>query len=191
MPRTMGADVGTAVAVFTVKSGANMVVNGEGNVQLATEDKDNGNISIAIFRNEGNLTLNGGSYKVTDSSVPANLPDPKWLITTIVDTCTGSGEATTTINDGTYQVVGASVNMFRNFPTGTGATTNLVINDGTFLKNPEKTTYIWNHQGSAAHTSTMTFNGGTYDGILCEDYHGNDDVKIATGIDGLTIYNGQ
>lgn len=186
-----GADVGTAVAVFTVKSGANMVVNGEGNVQLATEDTDNGNISIAIFRNEGNLTLNGGSYKVTDSSVPANLPDPKWLITTIVDTCTGSGQATTTINDGTYQVVGASINMFRNFPTGTGATTKLVINDGTFLKNPGKTTYIWNHQGSAAHTSTMTFNGGTYDGILCEDYHGNDDVKIATGIDGLTIYNGQ
>ncbi len=178
---------GTARHFFTVKNGATMNVVGDGDVTLTTTVTDNTNVSVAIFRNEGNLNLDGGNYKIVDNSQKV---EGAMIITTIVDTCLGSGEAITTINGGSYTLTGSSINLFRNLPTSASATCRLVINDGTFHKNTEKTTYIWNQQLNANHKSYMTFNGGTYDGILCEDYLGNDDIQIATGITGLTIYNG-
>ena len=186
------ADVGTLAAVFEIQKGGKMTVEGEGNVEVTTKSEGNGNVAMTIFRNAGNLTINGGSFVLTDNTVKAEIPEPKFVIATLVDTCLYDGEATTTINGGNFQVKGSAINLFRNYPTGASGVCKLVINDGNFLTNPDKTTYIWNQQNSAASQTFMTFNGGTYDGIVYEDYYGQSDIKVtaAATAGGLTAYSG-
>lgn len=180
-----GADVGTLAAVFVINNGAKMTVEGKGNVVLNSQSNGNTNVAMPIFRNQGELTINDGNFEVNDTTVKV---DGAMVIATIVDTCLYSGEATTTINGGTFQVKGAAKNIFRNYPTGAGATCKLIINDGTFLKNPAQTTYIWNQQNSADSKTFMTFNGGQYDGVVYEDYFGQTDIKVtdAAVTGGLT-----
>jgi len=179
---------GTTVGLFTVANGAKLTINGNGNIDLTTKVTNNTNISMAIFRNQGDIIINNGNYSLNDISESVS---GSWIISTIVDTCLYSGKATTTINDGTFSINGASINLFRNFPTSTGATTTLTINGGSFKANPNKTTsYIWNHQGSAKHLSYMNFNGGIYDSnIVYEDYHGQSDITVADGVE-IKPYSG-
>lgn len=135
--------------------------------------------------------INVGEYKAIDNSEKVT---GAMIIVTIVDTCLSSGDAVTTINDGTYTLGGEAINLFRNFPTHhTGVTTTLNINGGTFNKNPDdEISYIWNHQSDARYQAFMNFNGGTYNAIVYEDYAGHDDIRVSqAAVDGgLSAYSG-
>ena len=187
--KAIDASVGIATQAFLVQGA--LTVEGEGDVTLTTNIVNNTNITASIFRNEGILTLNGGNYLANDISTPVS---GAFIIVSVVDTCLYQGHAVTTINGGTYSLAGNAVNLFRNFPTHfVNASATLIINDGVFNKNPAKSiSYIWNHQVSASHVGVMEFNGGTYNGIVYEDYFGQADVTISDAaiIGGLTAYVG-
>lgn len=179
---------GTTVGLFTVANGAKLTINGNGNIALTTKVTNNTNISMAIFRNQGNIIINNGSYYLNDISEAVS---GAWIVSTIVDTCLYFGNATTTINGGNFSIDGASINIFRNFPTGANAITTLTINGGKFTANPNKeTSYIWNHQAGAKYVSYMNFNGGSYDSnIVYEDYYGQSDITVADGVQ-INPYSG-
>lgn len=183
------ADAGNTTELFNIPAGAKMTVEGDGNVVLNTASNGNKNVSMAIFRNQGELTINGGNFKVNDTTVKV---EGAWVIATIVDNCLYSGSAVTTINGGIFGLEGGAINLFRNFSTGADATTKLIINGGTFNKNPEKETFIWNQQNSASYKCFMEFNGGTYNGIVYEDYYGQSDITVteAATAGGLAAYSG-
>lgn len=180
---------GNTSALFVVENGATLTVNGEGSVEYTvTVDESNTNHSSCIFKNSGNLVLNGGSYNAVCKEAPSG-----WIVVAVVDTCLYSGSAVTTINGGEYTIGGKASNMFRNYSTGTAASTKLVINGGSFTKNADKElTYIWNQQNGANYVCVMEFNGGTYEGIVYEDYYGQTDVTVseAAANGGLVAYSG-
>lgn len=187
--RAIDASVGTSAPTFVVQG--SLTVEGEGDVVLTTNIVNNTNVTAPIFRNEGKLTINGGNYLANDASAPVT---GAMIIVSIVDTCLYQGEAVTTINGGTYSVAGRAGNLFRNFPThNANVSAKLIINDGTFNKNPDKeVSYIWNHQNNASYVTTMVFNGGTYNGVVYEDYYGQADITVtdAAIAGGLTAYSG-
>ena len=171
-------------AMFTVPNGASMTVEGEGKVTASTEVTAD-NRSLAIFQNAGNLTINGGTYSIGNVK-----NDHTWIIATIVDNRTKSAtdNAVLTINGGDFSVTVDATNLFRNYPQQGGKAT-LIINDGKFHANGDKTTYIWN-QESGSYPGELYFNGGTYDaGVVYEDYNGQSDVHIATGV-VINAYSG-
>jgi len=185
------AEDGTTKDLFLIKPGVNMTVEGEGKVKLTSKVEGNNNISVTIFRNQGNLTINGGSYEVADSTVKVAGAQ---VVATIVDSCLYAGDAVTTINGGEFAVTGNAINLFRNFPThNVNVSTKLIINDGTFIGNPEKLTYIWNHQNNGTYITQMEFNGGTYvNNVVYEDYFGQTDIFVsdAAAAGGLNSYSG-
>lgn len=188
--KSITAESGNTNQVFLIENGAKLTVNGNGNVNMTTNIVNNTNTSVAIFRNKGDLIINGGNYKAIDESAPVS---GAMIIVTIVDTCLYNGDAVTTINGGEFGLGGGAINLFRNFPThNSDVTTKLVINDGIFNKNPEKNTYIWNHQNGASYVSYMEFNGGTYYGIVYEDYFGQSDITVSDAAveGGLLPYSG-
>jgi len=175
-----GAYTGTDhYAMFTIANGASLTINGDGEVKANTQAAEN-NRSLALFYNAGELTINGGTYNVTDAS-----EGKTWIIATIVDNRTNNlnCNAKLTINGGDFSVGGNAINLFRNYPQQ-GGTAKIVINDGTFHAKNGATTYIWN-QESGSYVGELWFNGGTYDAnVVYEDYNGQSDIHIA---DGVTI----
>jgi len=172
---------------FTIKEGAELTVNGTGNVTTKTA-LTTSNRSVATFANAGKLTINGGNYVLND----ATSSDYTWIIAAIIDSYHYTGDSVATINGGTFQVTGNAINLFRNNSTGPNATSTLNIYDGTFNKNPEKNTYIWNHQSFTGAKDYMNFYGGTYNGIVYEDYYGQDDIYVSDAAiaGGLKAYSG-
>ena len=172
-----GAYEGTGhYAMFTVPNGASLTVVGNGNLTATTKFAES-NRSGALFLNAGKLTLNGGNYKLTDST-----EGKTWIIATIVDNRTNSASCETvlTINGGEYTVAGNAKNLFRNYPQQGGSAT-LTINDGKF-NDCGTTTYIWN-QESRDYPGKLNFLGGTYgSNVVYEDYNGQSDVVIAEGV---------
>ena len=164
-------------AMFTVQNGASLTINGYGNVSATTAAQEN-NRSLALFLNHGTITINGGTYTLTDSS-----EGKTWIIATIVDNRTNSAACNTvlTINDGEFTVAGNAKNLFRNYPQQGGSAT-LTINDGLFHDRNGAVAYIWN-QESRDYPGNLNFLGGTFDaGVVYEDYNGQSDVYIAPGV---------
>ena len=165
-------------AMFTIPNTSSLTVKGEGEVSATTEAAES-NRSLALFLNQGKLTLNGGTYNLTDNSVGKT-----WIIATIVDNRTDSASCDTqlVINGGDYSVGGNAINLFRNYPQQGGKAT-LTINDGVFHANPDKaTTYIWN-QESGTNPGLLNFMGGTFDAnVVYEDYNGQSDITVAPGV---------
>jgi len=166
-------------AMFTIPYDSSLTVKGDGEIAVETKATES-NRSLAIFLNAGELTLDNGTYSLTDST-----EGKTWIIATIVDNRTNRAECETklTINDGDYSVAGKAKNLFRNYPQQGGSAT-LTINDGTFHDQDGATTYIWNQEANT-YVGELYFNGGTYDAnVVYEDYNGQSDVHIA---DGVTI----
>ncbi len=165
-------------AMFTIANGASLTIEGEGEVTTTTQANEN-NRSLSLFLNAGKLTLNGGTYKLTDST-----EGKTWIIATLVDNRTNSAacETVLTINGGEYTVAGKAKNLFRNYPQQ-GGTATIVFNDGKFNANDgAETTYIWN-QESRDYLGELYFNGGVYaDKLVYEDYNGQSDIHIVEGV---------
>lgn len=165
-------------ALFSIANGASLTINGDGNVTTETKSEEN-NRSLALFLNDGNLTINGGTYHLDDAS-----EGKTWIIATLVDnrTRSTSSHATLTINGGEFSVGGNAINLFRNYPQQ-GGTATLKITDGVFKANPGKTTtYIWN-QEAGSYLGEMYFDGGVYDAnVVYEDYNGQSDIHVAPGV---------
>lgn len=169
-----GASAG--VAMFKIKNGAKLTVKGEGDVTASTGFVTSNNYG-AIFSNAGELVIEGGNYCMTDSTTGQT-----WIISCVIDNLGYDCDGTTTINGGTFTVAGKAKNIIRNRPQHTGTMT-LIINDGHFKANPaEATTYIWNQVDSGG-AGEIFFNGGTFDStVVYEDYNGQSDIHIASGV---------
>ncbi|MBR4039931.1 MAG: SipW-dependent-type signal peptide-containing protein [Clostridia bacterium] len=178
-----------STSAFSIKKGGSLTVTGNGKVNYTAEVTANAsgdkNASNSIFNNQGTLTIDGGSYHVTDKSTKAEAGKLNYIICAVVDNFCAAGveEAKLTINGGEFSISGLGSNLIRNYPQQGGIAT-LTINGGTFrAKEGATNTYIWNQDGSGK--GYMNFLGGTYeDGVVYEDYKGQDDITIA---DGVTI----
>ena len=165
-------------AMFKIPATSSLTVKGEGNVNASTKATES-NRSLAIFQNAGKLTIEGGSYKLSDYT-----EGKSWIIATIVDnrTSNASCEAVLTINGGEFVLGGNAKNLFRNYPQQGGSAT-IIFNGGEFQANPaHATTYIWNQEANN-YVGELYFNGGVFaDGIVYEDYNGQSDIHFANGV---------
>ena len=177
---------------FNIPGGSTLNVRGEGDVNL-TSGISTG-ISAAIFQNDGTLNIYGGNYNARHDDLAAI--KGKGAIVAVIDNCTGGSakakaEATVNIFGGSFTVSGqGAYNVIRNWPIS-HANVYLNVYAGTFNANPEAdTTYIWNKNDGNKETtdSYMKFFGGVYNGnVVFEDYDGQSDISIATGV-GIKPY---
>ena len=98
-------DITKNTAIFQVKKGATLTIEGKGDVKVGTAKAPN--VLAAMISNEaGTVNLKGGNWTMTALDYPAA------LIPTFVDNNTTLGAATLNIYDGTYTF---HRNLFRNF----------------------------------------------------------------------------
>lgn len=173
---------------FTIQKGATLNVTGSGNVTLTT-DVTSG-ISACIFQNDGTLNIYGGNYVANQEKSVAGLQ----AVIAVIDNCPNDSAATVNIYGGSYALTGVgAINIIRNWPISTTATTVLNIYGGTFKANSQvSTTYLWNKNDTSNNdmAAKMNFYGGTFeDGVVYEDYNGQDDIYIANGVN-IKPYSG-
>lgn len=155
-------------AMITVNKGASLTINGNGDVHV-TANKTQTKVSAIINNDAGNVTINGGNYTMDYGTY-----DEGYLIPTIVDNNSNVGNATLTINGGTFT---HDRNMFRNFSNAAGhnnyqTVAKIVINDGTFLADGDGSASIWNQKPSSttpAGAGAVEINGGTFVGVTVYD----------------------
>jgi len=160
-------DPKVATALITVKKGASLTINGNGNVH-AVANKTVDTVSAIINNDAGNVTINGGNYTMDHGTYAEG-----YLIPTIVDNNSNVGDATLTINGGTFT---HNRNMFRNFANaashnGYKTVAKIVINGGAFIASDDAAA-IWNQKPSGstpAGAGAVEINGGTFANVTVND----------------------
>ena len=167
-------------AIFQVKNGGALTIEGEGNVKVETAEADN--CLAAFISNEGGeVNLKGGYWTMTAISYAQNS-----LIPTFVDNNSNVSDVTLNIYDGTYTF---NRNLFRNFANAashnnykTVATMN--IYGGTFNGLDGDAGAIWNQKPSANApdgAGVINVMGGVFNNVVIDDdFAGNDAPAFLT-----------
>ena len=166
-------------AIFQVKNGGTLTIEGEGNVKVETAEA----IKLAAFINNigGVVNLKGGYWTMT-----AFNDWQKSLIPTFVDNNSNVSDVTLNIYDGTYTF---NRNLFRNFANAashngfkTVATMN--IYGGTFNGIDGDPGAIWNQKPSAKvpdGAGVINVMGGVFNNVVIDDeFAGNDAPAFLT-----------
>ncbi len=163
-------DVTKNTAIFQVKKGAGLTIEGEGNIHLQTNKAVN--VLAAFISNEGGVVnLKGGNWTISayDSWEDA-------LIPTFVDNNSTLGASTVNIYGGTYTF---HRNLFRNFSNHKTEVATINIYGGTFNGKVDDAGAIWNQKPSAsvpAGAGVICVEGGTFNNVIISDDFGTNGV---------------
>lgn len=172
-------DITKNTAIFQVKKGATLTIEGKGDVKVGTAKAPN--VLAAMISNEaGTVNLKGGNWTMTALDYPAA------LIPTFVDNNTTLGAATLNIYDGTYTF---HRNLFRNFSNNKTEVATMNIYGGTFNGLADDKGAIWNQKPSdntPEGAGVINIEGGSFNNVEINDNFAKVDYLTVTTAKELT-----